>query len=619
MDYSERLTSLEYFFKCFNSVISTASSSNEGIENAANTAMQRTVLENTLTSKHRKAIEEAARKLMLYHEEERNDINLAVITPPTSSQGINLSGRKRKKNPSEEQTNPLFIASSESDKMQATCSAHVLSEENNDTDVVVLPFKRVQLDVDNITSDGNTTSSTSDNKQQDHSLNIPSSPASFKSRSTTTTKIPPHIKNSSLASNNPIDLSVIVTSTPVTTTTTTTTATSKSTKDVFGCSTQLFPNSFHRASVIDKTKFEPEGIDIESFENLLFQATKQRIAANDNDIQSSWWEVQISYLELLKVDPFVSLATLANIYKNQLSKTVENYIEDVKSILKIYGCFNLTFPVSFIDDIYQHSENTPGNGFCFYLMHFQARQCYLKYNGIHYDPLPSNFQYMNEEFKTLLEEEIVFLNEKLKIDNYATKGEGSSKEIDQTLVLQLKNVLMYIENLDNMKGNKIFPNGIIKWKSNKRSVAQEMEFSTWGYMAAMGRILLASANIPFPMFRPAETIRNGESIVNIKLSSFSLNPPQRYFKYDSIYQTILSCQQFRFGGFFDGVNHFHLIPIPSISIDGWRKVEHAFASAIALLFYNVDTSFPQMLLQKVLERAVAEERAGINPDIVEID
>jgi hypothetical protein len=299
---------------------------------------------------------------------------------------------------------------------------------------------------------------------------------------------------------------------------------------------------------------------------------------------------------------FICLCNIANAYKSNLpgfafGPKKRDYIQAVRDALITYCPLKLYFPIT-KHDLDEYWEMTPGNGFCFFLMHYQARLCFLKNGGNGLDKLPASFQYYSKEFKSDLDLEINHIREKLHLNAYVNNG---FKKDDEDLLKRLEHLKSYISDEGNIVEKK-------NYKNIELSV--EDRVFTWGNCLMMGRIFLDRNSIPFAFFTKDGTNDNP----NAKFHSFSLNQNVTEKKYSDIYQMIVACEKIGYIGFFDGNIHFHLLPKPPLTADDFTEAINGIAFDLAELFFRVDTTCARTLYNSVLHASGMKETVDLSMD-----
>lgn len=551
MDYNERMMSLEYFFNCFNTVIST--NNGGSIEDA------REKLNCTVTSRHRESIKAAAKQLMLFRLSGNNNDALALNVISASSASSSYSSSKNRKRKRTGDSKDAAKDGNSTPRKETTSNADS-TPKRKDTIITTTP----------------PTISNSNEMNRTNAINAsegsdPNNPFSANTKYNGRGNI--RLEPSPSKTNRPEDPYVLIT--PSTTSTGGT------------CDATYF--SLYTAIPI-KCFADKNTMEENEFQERLMESLKKKIYASLN---LATWNIQVDLHTFMKKNVFCSIANLANYYKMQYPMTSlhsAKYIEQVRNILLSNVLFTLSFPLSFVPDIKRDSENTPGIGFCYYLMHYQAMKSFSVHNAQTYEPLSEDFQYRDEEFKKLIEEEIPFMQSKVVTTAYDLKNDST---IDQLLAEQLKLLLSFITNPTNISTCKFYAQET-KSLASFADGGKNEEFSTWGTTRTMGRCFLQSNNVPFGMFY---NDGNGDAT----FFGFSLNTsgPHTKHKYEVITELVLLCSNHKVGGYFNGVNHFHLIPIPTLNVTQWERAIFEVAADIADLFYSVDTIFAPLLLKRV--------------------
>jgi hypothetical protein len=181
-------------------------------------------------------------------------------------------------------------------------------------------------------------------------------------------------------------------------------------------------------------------------------------------LASSSWSIGLNLLGFFKNFPFFfCICNIANAFKRtspavSLNKRFD-YIKAVRDCVISFCSFKLSFAVSNAE-LDSFWNMTPANGFCFYLMNYQARLCFLKHDGKAMDALPESFQYDSKEFRTEVDLEIKYIKDKMNLNVYVDKS--GYKSDDNDILKQLQALKSYDINKENARQRKKYSNVSIK-------------------------------------------------------------------------------------------------------------------------------------------------------------
>jgi hypothetical protein len=256
--------------------------------------------------------------------------------------------------------------------------------------------------------------------------------------------------------------------------------------------TFMFSNNNTTPSVmtsVDVTVISTPPISPEDFLNILFQKVKCGTSKNGH------WQLEMD-LPSLKSNRFLThILNIPYLYRDyETARGKARITDELVSIFSEMCSFQLTMvEVPSENRMHELSNLTPGNGFCYYLMHYQAKLYLLHLQNHPNEPddsyfpeITKNFQ-NSEEFKCELQKEIEYRSTRIS----QPYGMNFTKQYDEEMLLKMNKISEILSDNRN-----------VKFLSGSASIDTDWgsTIHLWGDNWVIGRTFLEKDQLCFPMF-----------------------------------------------------------------------------------------------------------------------
>ena len=322
-------------------------------------------------------------------------------------------------------------------------------------------------------------------------------------------------------------------------------------------------------------------------------------------------------------------------YKQELQKNdiVEMTLQrEIATLLIEYGVFELSLKKKgHKAELY--SSKTPGTGYCYYLMHYQAMQ-YLLHREDGFPDVDKSCIF-SAEFRSCVATDIEMLSNHIRsattiaVDNINVRGTDNTEvvvplqevELCKIYLQKLRYIFSVISDEQNIQNQVFFlplkqiPEGFFELSGPKKE--GDMDFQTWGVPKTMGISFLKRTNLPFSFYvKGSNNNRALFSMYSLNTSLSCSRTTTDAMPFQVLKDMVNTCGNHKYAGYFDGSVHFHLIEKPILSHDMLlRGVQHISTKLFALLI-NVELgNSPEYFLNKLeLSKTVDFEQMTIDEE-----
>ena len=286
---------------------------------------------------------------------------------------------------------------------------------------------------------------------------------------------------------------------------------------------------------------------------------------------------------------------------------------DIERLLTAHGRFLLLLKLS-KNRLQVLSHKTPGTGFCYYLMHYQAYKFSSEFlnveEGTTTFPEVKADVVLGEEFKKLVKEDIDYFQKEIAASSQETDFDKPDCEIAQykVIVQKLKAVLHFIETeKKTILPNEPFPEEFVEYKDIELS---NHERSLWGNNVGMGVPFVRPRNLPFSFFMKYRSSNGKYPLASFSTHSFDIGNSKMMgdvkdhcLPFQLITEMATLCGPQNYAGYCNMAGHFHFIDKPILTVEMLRmRVKGISYYLLEVLLHvelgNSASEFMEKLLEK---------------------